>query len=262
MSRQARVLVAEDNYINQKVALRQLRKLGYTCDAAGNGLEALAALESGLYDIVLMDCQMPLMDGYEATVELRRREQESGRRVTVIAMTAHALEAERERCLAAGMDDYLCKPVKSEELRQMLVRWESRAPSEEAASRVMLTDEPDAEPPVNLEQLLDVSGSDELVLRELVELFLAQTTEGLARLRCAVEAGDAATVYTVAHSCAGGSATCGMTAVVAPLRALEARGYEGRLEGAGLSLARAERQFARVKGFLQENMSELALEVS
>ena len=126
----ARVLVAEDNRVNQKVAVRILEKLNCRVDVAANGREALDLLESLSYDMVFMDCQMPELDGYEATLEIRHR-QGTGRRIPVIAMTAHALQGDRERCLAAGMDDYMSKPVAPAGFREMLDRWACQPVGEE-----------------------------------------------------------------------------------------------------------------------------------
>jgi CheY-like chemotaxis protein len=116
------VLVAEDNVVNQKVAVRILEKLSCRVDVAANGREALDLLETLDYDLVFMDCQMPEVDGYDATREIRNR-QGTGRHIPVVAMTANALQGDRERCLESGMDDYMSKPVTPGVFREMLERW-------------------------------------------------------------------------------------------------------------------------------------------
>jgi CheY-like chemotaxis protein len=117
------VLLVEDNEINQRVATRLLQRLGLQSAIASNGSEALEALEKAHYDLVLMDLQMPVMDGFEAAIEIRRREQATGVHVPIIAITANALPADREACFAAGMDDHVAKPVTLSELRRVVDRW-------------------------------------------------------------------------------------------------------------------------------------------
>ena len=117
-----RVLLAEDNEINQRITLRLLQKLGYAADAVVNGKDAVDALEKRNYDLVLMDGQMPSMDGFEATAIVRSREGKS-RHTPICALTANAMEGDRERCLAAGMDDYISKPVALDKLQRAVNRW-------------------------------------------------------------------------------------------------------------------------------------------
>lgn len=214
-----RLLVAEDNPVNQKVAVRMLEKLGYQADIAANGREALDALDRTPYAAVLMDVQMPEMDGYEATAQIRRREREAGERdartkprhLPVIAMTANAMETDREKALAAGMDDYISKPVKPADLNAILERWmadarETELPPEGAGALGETTGhghtapEDPLDPGVlaGLRELQQAGEPD--ILTELVEMFVDDAEPRLAALREAVEKGDADNVERNAHT--------------------------------------------------------------
>jgi signal transduction histidine kinase/CheY-like chemotaxis protein len=249
------ILLAEDNIVNQKVAARQLQKLGYRADLVANGLEALEALGRIPYDLVLMDCQMPEMDGYEATAEIRRREG-GARHTPIVAMTANALEGDRERCIAAGMDDYVSKPVKPEELGEVLGRLLSGADADFTEAAAAPQETP---PPVDLERLHLALGDDPAELADILELYLAQMSESLGKLALAIESGSAGEVNLIAHNCAGVSANCGVVALVGPLRELERMGSENRLEGADALGERVGREFARVRSFLEESLHPAAV---
>ncbi len=160
------ILFAEDNVVNQKVAIRQLPKLGYRADAVANGREAIEALGRIRYDLVLMDCQMPEMDGYEATAEIRRREGAT-RHTSIVAMTAHALSGDRERSLAAGMDDHITKPVKQEELAQVLETF--LAASGEVSLIIEETAPGLTPPPVDMERLHQALGDDPDEVSEILD---------------------------------------------------------------------------------------------
>jgi len=237
------ILLAEDNIVNQKVATRQLEKLGYRVEAVGNGREAVGALTRTLYDLVLMDCQMPEMDGYEATAEIRQREG-AARHTTIVAMTAHAMKGDREKCLAAGMDDYISKPVKPQDLAALLERIFA-GPTERAQD-----DQPaDASPPpVDLEHLHKVMGED---VSEIIDLYLTGTTQNLQKLASAIQASNIREVQSLAHESAGTSATCGMFGAVPAFRAIENAAREGSLKTVPALLDEARKQFERICAFLK-----------
>lgn len=248
------ILLAEDNIVNQKVALRQLQKLGYRADAVANGREALEALSRIPYDLVLMDCQMPEMDGYEATTEIRRREG-TAKHTPIVAMTAHALAGDREKSLAAGMDNHITKPVKQEELGQMLESILSGKDQSDSLSVIATA----TGPPVDLSRLYEAMGNDLEELHETLDVYLGQMSESLARLDVAVQSGNANDVDLIAHNCAGTNANCGMVAVVEPLRRLERMGRENQLLGADILIERVGKEFERVKCFLAENLEPVAV---
>jgi PAS domain S-box-containing protein len=245
-ARALRILLAEDNPVNQQVARLQLKKLGYTVDIAKDGQEAVTAAANKKYDVILMDCQMPGVDGYEATREIRQREGTS-RRTYIVALTANALGGDREKCLTAGMDDYLTKPLRVEELKRVLEK--SPAPTAPPAAANTIGD---GEPPVDMERLMDVASGEEDTLRQLVAMYLEQTPPKLAALDTAIQQGDAKGVKQHSHSVAGTSASCGMTALVGPMRALEKMAIEGDLAEAARVFAEGQAQFARVRDFLKQ----------
>jgi PAS domain S-box-containing protein len=244
------LLLAEDNIVNQKVALRQLQKLGYRADAVANGREAVEALSRIPYDLVLMDCQMPEMDGYEATAEIRRLDGDR-RRTPVVAMTANALEGDRAKCIAAGMDDYVSKPVKPEELARVLDLFLALdSPSTKAWPAPI-------DEPVDLDRLHEVLGDDPSEVSEILDLYCTQMADSLVKLDRAISEGDAEAINLIAHNCAGTSANCGMVGVVEPLSLLERFGRQNKLDEATALLVEINHQFQRVRSFLREHQSQV-----
>jgi len=204
-----RILVAEDNAVNQKVALRLLERLGYQADVSANGLEALDRLDRAPYDVVLMDVQMPGMDGLEASRAICAR-WPPRQRPRIIAMTAEAMEGDRERCLAAGMDDYLVKPVRLDELARALSR--SRPLTTERTGERACghdgTTTRDALDRRVLDQLREDLG-DAAALRDVISTFLERSPSMLTGLREAAARGDGVAVSAGAHAMKGTSATLG-----------------------------------------------------
>jgi len=234
--------------VNQKVALRQLQKLGYRADAVANGREAVEALERIPYDLVLMDCQMPEMDGYEATGEIRRREG-SAKHTWIVAMTANALEGDRAKCLAAGMDDYVSKPVKPAELGAVLDKLLSE--SSDTAHPLQNTNGK----PVDLERLIQVMGEEPEEQAEIIGVYLDQMAANLTKLEGAVATRNSSEISFILHNCIGTSANCGMVAVLDPLRQLETQSRENRFADGPSLLSKINGEFDRVRNFLQEHLS-------
>ncbi len=253
-----RILLVDDNAINQKVAARILDQIGYKPDLAENGVKALAALEANIYDLVFMDLMMPEMDGLEATRAIRERQKSPAGHPTyssniiIVAMTAHAMQSDREKCLAAGMDDYLAKPIRPADIRSIIEKW---AKPDGSPVEIQSATNPEpatspAEPPVELDRLNDLTNNDEASLRELVELYYQQTTQQFAQIQAAIAAGQAGEVRRIAHSCAGASATLGMKRLGQLMRELESEGAAGTLTNASRICEDALREYQAVKQFL------------
>jgi CheY-like chemotaxis protein len=197
-----RILLAEDNPVNQRVALHLLNKQRHATTVVGNGKEALAALEQQEYDLVLMDVQMPEMDGFEATRAVRAKEATTGRRLPIIAMTAHAMKGDRERCLAAGMDDYVSKPVHAGDLYRAL----GAIPSESRASAHATKDQerqPRDQKVLDREAALERLGGDASVLHEIFNIFLEDFPGKRDELRSAASAGDFLRMRRALHGLKG-----------------------------------------------------------
>ena len=244
------ILLAEDNIVNQKVAVRQLQKLGYRADTVADGREALEALGRISYDLVLMDCQMPEMDGYEATVEIRHREGKT-KHTPIVAMTAHALEGDRAKCIAAGMDEYITKPVKPEELKRVLQLFFNNAGADPVDESGAI-----GAPLVDVERMHEMMGEEAVEFSEILNLYLDEMGKNLNKLDAAVASGDHRQVELIAHNCAGTSANCGMNAVAIPFRELEHAGRTDRLEIAPTALAQAHKLFAQTRDFLEQHLPQ------
>jgi PAS domain S-box-containing protein len=231
----ATVLVVEDTPINQKVVLNQLKILGYQAECANNGREALDKLAQAPADLVLMDCQMPVLDGYQATQALREREKANGRHTIIIALTAHALASDREKCLASGMDDYLSKPVSIDKLRATLEHWLNRnnlnqstseegsaesdgmdgSPEKHLETSVQSDQEPSLREIIDWKRLHQVCGADAEFEIELLEAFVESADEYIAGMALAIDENDAKTVVRFAHQLKGASGNVGVPSMMA-----------------------------------------------
>jgi PAS domain S-box-containing protein len=253
--RKVRILLAEDNPTNQQVALGILEKLGFGADTVANGREAVHALETVPYDLVLMDVQMPEMDGFEATRAIR-----SGKtgvldpKIPIIAMTAHAMKGDRERCLEAGMDDYISKPIAPQALAQALEKWAGnpREPSPAgAASRGAA--EPSGSPPVfDRQALMARLMGDEELARTIIAGFLEDVPKRILALRGHLDRGDAGSAGGQAHAIKGAAANVGGMALSAVASEIEEAGNAGRREELAALVPEMERQFTLLRTCMRE----------
>lgn len=252
-----RILIVEDNLVNQKLAVRMIEKLGCRPDVVANGREALAALEKARYAAILMDCQMPVMDGFETTRTIRDRERDDAspatRHTPIIAVTANAMAGDRERCLAAGMDDYLAKPVKLDELRAALRRWLD-VPTDDPVdtpipSSSKIAFDSGVFDPVKLFQNI---GRDDELFSQLIGLFLDRYEPMLADIKEGLASGDAMKVERAAHTLKGTAGNLCAAEVAQTASRLEAVGHLGTLADGPAVYAQLEQEVLRLVRLLEQ----------
>jgi len=252
--RKLRILLAEDNQVNQTLVVRLLGKAGHNVVVAGNGKEALAALAKagpGAFDLVLMDVQMPEMDGFEAATAIRKKERGTGTHLPIVAMTAHAMKGDREQCLAAGMDGYLSKPVKREELFDAVERhsYESPAPEKDRLAR--------KQPGLDRAAVLARLDGDEELLAELAGLFIQESPKRLWAIQQAIEQDDAQGLERAAHALKGSVGNFVIPTAVRAAQTLETMGREGNLAAADTAYAVLQEEIAGLVQVLQRLESEV-----
>ena len=244
--RKLNILLAEDNPVNRVLAQKLLQKQGHTVTSVNNGIEALRLWEqnqSRQFEIILMDVQMPEMDGLQAATRIRERELGTGAHIPIIAVTAHAMKGDREKCIAAGMDDYITKPLRFADLAELLERYsvgeriERPLESPRASSPAAVFDSQGV-----LERVL----GDRPLLAELLNIFCGEYGQRQAELREALAARDTALLERAAHSLRGSAGNLGAAATALAAAALEQFARDGDLIGAGESIAAIEAEMARL----------------
>jgi CheY-like chemotaxis protein/HPt (histidine-containing phosphotransfer) domain-containing protein len=251
--RHLRILLAEDNLVNQKLALRLLEKQGHEVAVAGNGLEALAALERQTFDLVLMDVQMPKMSGLEATAAIRQREQVTGAHLPIIALTANAMKGDRENCLAAGMDDYIPKPIQFAELFSAIERvlpplalGSQTSEEKMRGSAISEPALPPEEPVFDCTSALACMDGDAELLAEIAGLFVTDSSRLLSEIRAAIARQDHHDLERAAHALKGATANFAAQPAVDAALKLEQMGRAGDLAQVEEAFAALEAEIARL----------------
>ncbi len=239
------ILLVEDNPVNQRLALEILSRRGHRVTVADNGLQALERLNGHTFDVVLMDVQMPEMNGLEATRAIRDIERGTGRHMPIVAMTAHAMAGDRERCLEAGMDDYLTKPIRAEALVSYVERLSMTDNSQPSTGLAGQTPAP-AGPVLDLQEALDRVDGDRDLLSEIADLFLADVDEMMDVVRKAVEANDGPALHCAAHRLKGSVVTFAAAPAADAALALELLGRDGQVDAAPEAFKRLEMEIPRL----------------
>jgi CheY-like chemotaxis protein/HPt (histidine-containing phosphotransfer) domain-containing protein len=231
--------------INQELALAILKKIGYRADAVANGKEVLSALGKGSYDLILMDVQMPGMDGFEATAAIRRQEREGGKHIPIIAMTAHAMKGDRERCLEAGMDDYLTKPIQPRSLIEVIGRWADDGILEKPEGALIEPSE--AAEVFDKSGFLERLGGDESLFRKLLSMFLDDAPMQIEKMQQHLKDEDLAGVQLRAHSLKGVAMSIGGKAMQEVASKVEVAARNRELARARGLVPMLQKEFERLK---------------
>ncbi|MBW4614431.1 MAG: response regulator [Desmonostoc vinosum HA7617-LM4] len=246
-----RILLAEDNLVNQKVALKQLQNLGYKADVAANGQEVLQLLEKIPYDLILMDCQMPILDGLDTTKEIHRLQESSfvnHRRPVVVAMTANAMKEDRQMCLDAGMDDYLSKPVAKEKLAEVLDHWASIILKTQPV--ISSTETDSLELAIDWQHLHQLSENNPEFELELLQIFVEDTQPRLEVVKSAIATSDFLQISREAHHLKGASANIGATTMRLAAEKLEQLAHQSERRGSSELILELEEFVKHIQTFL------------
>jgi CheY-like chemotaxis protein len=233
------ILLVEDNPVNQRVITRMLDKRGWQATVAGRGEEAVKHAATQRFDLILMDIQMPGMDGYAATAAIRNLEKEAGHHVPIVALTAHAMQGDRESCLAAGMDDYITKPIKGAALEAIVRRMLTSPPASGAAD--------ESRKIVDFGQALENCDRDSELLQTILSSFLDDAPGLLEQARQAAAAGDARRLMLASHALQGSARTVVAGEIIEAVAGLEEMGLRGETAGAGPALERLAQALDRLK---------------
>lgn len=248
LSKPLKILLVEDSPVNRKVALHQLRRLGHSAEFATNGIEAVRLATTETYDLILMDCQMPQMDGYEATAKIRAWEAENQppRHTPIVALTANAMREDRERCLLVGMDDYLSKPILSEQLVKALEQWGNQ----DLSSSLPIVNKVDLK--INWPYLQDVSNHNPDFQRELLKSFLQSVTPHLTLLQAAIFDFDYEQLFTEAHFVRGSASTIGFTTVADLAATLEQHARQRDLTTSPAIYDQIKQQLQHLENYIRQ----------
>lgn len=263
--RDARILIAEDNPINQKLAMVLLQKAGYAVDCVENGHQAMDALRKRKYNLILMDVQMPEMDGLEATRLIREQEVSADHRIPIIAMTAHAMADDKDLCLAAGMDDYVSKPIETAELLSVIERWTGQLPSlpadkktkKEAQPVPALAEEQGESVPVDVGKAMPRFDNDFDFFSEMLAEFVQQLEKRQQQLQEALDQGDAETMARLSHNIKGIAANFSAEGLFGVARELEQKAKKGDLSRAPDLLKQLAAEVQRLRLFMKHNFAAI-----